>query len=218
MTEVEAQEVVSEIVNAFPMEFARLGADQNRATQAQYRRYLLDLPIGPTRAAVERILATAKFVPKIAEIREAVQTLVVGEKRTGLEAWGDVMLAMRSVGHMGWPEFTDKATARVVAALGWRDLCLTENAVSDRARFVDAYESIVATERRAALSANLPANRALSESHARMLELEDANPPFRCQRPKPADLEQRPPMTPDESRAMWREAAAELARLSKEMA
>lgn len=164
MTEVEAQEIVSEIVNAFAMEFARLGADQNRATQAQYRRYLLDLPAAATRAAVERMLATARFVPKIAEIREAVKALELGPVRTGAEAWGDVQRAFQRASADWTPTFADPVVGRVVRALGWRDLCLSENTVADRARFIEAYEQIAANERRDAQVANLPANRQLAQA------------------------------------------------------
>jgi len=164
MAEVEAQEIVSEIVNAFAMEFARLGADQNRATQAQYRRYLLDLPAAATRAAVERMLATAKFVPKIAEIRDAVRALELGPVRTGAEAWGDVQRGFQRWGATSVPAFSDPVVARVVRALGWRDLCLSENTVADRARFIESYEQIAATSRRDEMVAGLPANRQLAQA------------------------------------------------------
>ena len=134
MTEVEAQEIVSEIVNAFAMEFARLGADQNRATQAQYRRYLLDLPAAATRAAVERMLATARFVPKIAEIREAVKALELGPVPHGRRGVG------RRPARSSAPAPTGRRRSPIrwsgaSCALGWRDLCLSENTVADRARF-----------------------------------------------------------------------------------
>lgn len=104
--------------------------------------------------AVKQCVMTCTFFPKPAELLAAAVSLTHGPQRTGLDAWGDVKRAiakygyyhppngasMLAVGGYDWT-FEDALVGKVVAALGWRDLCLSENEMSDRARFIDAYET-----------------------------------------------------------------------------
>lgn len=164
MTEAQAQELVVYLTAAFATDFARLGDAQSRATQKVYRDLLVDLDVTAARAAVERLAATSKWLPRVAEIREAALAATLGPVRTGAEAWGDVQRAFQRASADWTPTFADPVVGRVVRALGWRDLCLSENTVADRARFIEAYEQIAASERRDAQVANLPANRQLAQA------------------------------------------------------
>lgn len=51
-----------------------------------------------------------------------------------------------SQGGYAWG-FPDPLVGKLVRAFGWRDLCLSENAVADRARFIPAYEQEQRRER-----------------------------------------------------------------------
>lgn len=164
MTEAQAQELVVYLTAAFAADFARLGDAQSRATQKVYRDLLVDLDAGAARAAVERLAASSKWLPRVAEIREAAFAILRGPVRTGAEAWGDVQRGFQRWGATSVPAFSDPVVARVVRALGWRDLCLSENTVADRARFIEAYEQIAATSRRDEMVAGLPANRQLAQA------------------------------------------------------
>ena len=164
MTDVEAQKLVTMLVTAYPNWISRLPADQQQTTMALYRRMILDLSYASANAAIERMIATSRFPPAIAEIREAVQTLELGPARTGAEAWGDVQLKFRQVHPDSFPNFADPVVERIVRSLGWREISLSENTTADRARFIDAYERVATTERRAQLSEGLPANRQLAKA------------------------------------------------------
>ncbi len=144
MTKAETIEVVALLAAAFP--------DQkwNEATCRAYEKFIEDLDFGLARDAVRRLASTAKFRPSIAEFREAAAVLRVGERRTGADAWGDVVKAIRHVGIYGAPKFEVPFTARAVEALGWRNLCLGDSSeASDRARFCEVYDAIAGSERRA---------------------------------------------------------------------
>lgn len=132
---------------------------------ALYERLLADLDYTTTNAAIERLIATSKWPPTIAEIREAALALVDGETRPGGDAWGDVLRAIGRYGNERIPgyhfDFDDPVVAQCVAALQWRELCLSENQVADRARFIELYDRATATRRRSMLSESLPAVRRL---------------------------------------------------------
>lgn len=143
MTKAQTIEVVAILVASFP------DAKWGEATCRAYEAALSDLDYELAASAVKRIVATAKYRPAIAEIREAAAVTAIGERRTGADAWGDVVRAIRYVGSYGAPKFEDPITARAVEALGWRNLCLGDSSeASDRARFCEVYDAISGSERR----------------------------------------------------------------------
>lgn len=143
MSPSQAAELVAILSAAFPNE------KWTEQTCEVYEQMLLDLDVQLAMRAVQVLVCTSRFVPTIAEIRAAAADVAVGERRTGVDAWGDVVAAIRRVGSYGVPEFSDPLTARAVRALGWRNLCLGDSSeASDRARFCEVYEGFSQSERR----------------------------------------------------------------------
>lgn len=110
-----------------------------------YIEYLKDIEPQTLDQAVKTCVSTCKFFPTIAEIREAAAEITM--RSAGVpapaEAWGEVVEQMRRVGSYRQPEFSSPVISRVVGFFGWRELCLSENLVADRARFLQAYEAEV---------------------------------------------------------------------------
>ncbi len=144
MTKTQVIEMVGILSSVFP--------DQkwSEATCKAYEMFLVDLDYELAQSAIRRLASTQKFRPSVAEIRAAAADTALGEKRSGADAWGDVVKAIRHVGSYGAPKFDDPFTARAVEALGWRNLCLGDSSeASDRARFCEVYDAISGSERRA---------------------------------------------------------------------
>ncbi len=164
MTEKEISKLVAVIAAAYP------AARGDAGTVAIYQRMLADLDFVAARAAVERLLATSKWLPTIAEIREATLAVTAGEARPGGAAWGDVKAAIRRYGYDRRPGvdfyFADPVVLEAVRALGWFELCSSENEVSDRARFIDLYDRLAVDARARQLAGGLPAQRELEESRS----------------------------------------------------
>lgn len=113
-------------------------------TIAVYDRLLSDIPPADLQTVVDQCIATCKFLPTVAELRDEWHKLTVClGTPTATEAWADVIKQIRQVGHTGKPEFASPVTAQVVRAMGWRDLCMSENVVADRAHFLRMYEQLV---------------------------------------------------------------------------
>lgn len=163
MTDDESTKIWACISAGYPAAMARMGDAQARASSAVYRRMLADLDYPTVNAAVEGLIATSKFLPTVAEIREAAASLTAGPVRAGGEAWGDVLMAVRRFGINRRPEFADPLTAAAVHALGWRELCNSENQTADRARFIELYDQIAHRRRHEYIAAGLPAARQLRE-------------------------------------------------------
>jgi len=164
MTEAESQRLVAILFTSFASQLGRLGDQQLADTQRAYRRFLADLTFADAEAAVARIVQTSRFMPTIAEIRDAVLTVRTGDVRPGGDAWGDVRRAISRWGSYRVPgvdfNFADETVHRCVAALGWDSLCSSENETADRARFVQLYDQLAKQSRSSsAASPGLAAGR-----------------------------------------------------------
>lgn len=136
----EATQLVTTAGVLYPAWWLKLDKRTQEATFAAWASMLEDVEPRAGLAALKRHAATNKWPPSIAEIRAIVAESQHGRARTGAQAWEDVRRAIGSVGRNRAPTFTDPVTALVVNGLGWVELCNSENATADRARFIDAYE------------------------------------------------------------------------------
>lgn len=105
---------------------------------------LKDLPYEIANMAIQRHMATNKFPPTIADIREQA-SLSTDKELNGDwgEAWQNVTKAIGKYGQ--WEtekalESLDDLTRQCVKRLGWKELCMSENAMADRANFRMIYE------------------------------------------------------------------------------
>ncbi len=168
MTTVEVRKLVAMIFAAFP------GTRSSPATAEIYERMLLDQDSAIAAAAVERLLATSKFMPTIAEVREACLVVGIGDTKQGGEAWGDVLRLIGRYGAYRAPgsdfEIADPIALRCVQALGWQQLCASDEPTADRARFIDLYDRLATSERKEKNTSELPNQKRLesatsSEAH-----------------------------------------------------
>jgi len=125
-----------------------------------YAEMLADIDADILRSASAKCLADCKWFPTIAELRQAATELSRPRLRAGAEAWGDVLAEVRRVGSYGAPQFADPAVARVVAGMGWTNICMSEEQMADRAHFIKAYEQTARREEEDARQ--LPAVRELA--------------------------------------------------------
>jgi hypothetical protein len=163
MNRQEAGKLVSVCMAACPSQSSRIDGERAEAMIDSWKALLEDVPYEPAAAAVRVLLQTRTWMPSVADIRATVAELAAGPVKSGAEAWGSVMKAIGRHGSYRKPgvdfTFDDPATARCVAALGWEELCLSENSVSDRARFIEAYDKIAAQQRKEDTSPLLAAAR-----------------------------------------------------------
>lgn len=177
MTDLEAKKLVACLVASYPTTKATM------ETVGIYTRMLADLEYPAANAAVEQLLATSKWMPTVAEIRERALSLNIGEVKPGGEAWGLVLKAIARYGYMRSPgvdfQFDDATTAECVSAMSWRELCNSENPTADRARFIELYDQLAVQHRRKQLSEGRPAMqrfRALQASQAEAKALPRGEP------------------------------------------
>lgn len=167
MTELEVRDVLKLLAAAYPTQRQRMSNDDVRGMAAIYTAGLLDLDAARVRAAVDRLVKSSRFIPTIAELREAAVDVAHGARAPGGEAWGRCLGLIRRYGSHRWPgidfEVADPALLATIRALGWAELCGSDNAAADRARFIELYDQLAKSERKEAAIAPGATSRALPQ-------------------------------------------------------
>lgn len=104
-----------------------------------YATMLADLQREDVEGAIRRLVCKSKWFPTVAEIRSEVAEVAVSHLPEPEVAWGEVWQAIGRWGMNRRPEFSSPEVEAAVDAIGWRTICLDENVMSSRARFIDAY-------------------------------------------------------------------------------
>lgn len=109
--------------------------------------------------AIKKHISLSHFPPTIADLREQIGKITKPYIPTSLEAWGEVTRVIRKYGSYRESEAMKELngiTKKAVEYIGFRDLCISENVMADRAHFLKTYDSLSEREsERYALNTNL---------------------------------------------------------------
>lgn len=114
-------------------------------------RALADLDYRVAENAVWEHISTSTFPPSIAEIREKCTARLSPMVSDWGEAWEEVQRAVRHYGYYREEEALaslSRLTVVAVRRMGFRNLCMSENPIADRAHFQRMYEGMVKEEKR----------------------------------------------------------------------
>ena len=120
----------------------------NQAMELWFRE-LQDIQYNVAEAALRKWVQTNKWSPSIAEIREMCASVARPEIPDWGEAWENTIKAIRKYGSYRKNEALeslDPLTRKCVERLGFRDLCMSENTMADRANFRMIYENLAKRE------------------------------------------------------------------------
>jgi hypothetical protein len=113
-----------------------------QALELWYKQ-LQDIPYNVAELTLNKWVATNKWSPSIADIREHATSITQGEAKEWGDAWQDVLRAISKYGSYREDEALeslDETTRTVVRRLGFRNLCFSEEIQVDRANFRMVYE------------------------------------------------------------------------------
>lgn len=132
MNKSETTKLLAYIAVAYP----NGKVEPNEPTVNLWAQFTADLPYNAAKLAVDSMIATLKFPPSIADIREAVaraQSEARGDLSAG-EAWGRVRRAVSRFGYYQPAKARDCLGSALWAAIdqigGWAYLCTTEDDAS----------------------------------------------------------------------------------------
>lgn len=128
-------------------------------------RQLMDIPYPVAEATLNKWVATNKWSPSIAEIRELAAEIQNGKLPDWGEAWEETCKAISRYGYYRPKEALaslSPLTRKTVERLGFTNLCLSENPTADRANFRQCYE-IVAKRTQEAQVLSLPLQQIIQQ-------------------------------------------------------
>lgn len=116
----------------------------NEQAMELWYRQLQDIPFPVAEAILAKWVATNKWSPSIADIRDGVAEIQNGGPAPDWgEAWDQALNAIRRFGSYdedGALASLPPLTRETVRRLGYKSLCWSENQVADRANFRQVYE------------------------------------------------------------------------------
>lgn len=106
---------------------------------------LSDIPYDLAEVGLRKWVATEKWSPTIADIRNMTSGIANGDVPDWGQAWESVQRAIRRYGSYQVQEALeslDEITRTAVKQIGFRNLCFSENEAADRANFRMIYERV----------------------------------------------------------------------------
>lgn len=117
-------------------------------------RQLQDIPYKVAETALQIWIATNRWSPTIADIREKAVELTMQEKLDWSKAWEEVRNAIGCYGHRdpqgAYASMSSEITREVVRRIGWNTICFTDNLSVERANFRMIYEELAEKEKKQA--------------------------------------------------------------------
>jgi hypothetical protein len=145
----EALKLLALLKTAYPRFFISNDKTEVELQVGLWQELLGDIPFPVLQTAVKKLMLESPYPPVISDVRRTAIEIVHPRRVTAAEAWGEVLGAIRKYGQYR-PDAAmaslSPLTAKIVRAMGFIDLCLSENAVADRAHFLRMYEEVAARE------------------------------------------------------------------------
>lgn len=137
--------VISKVFSSFDI--------NNKPKIDLWHALLGDIPFADAKKALYYVLNTNKFEPKPADIREAVNALVVSSIPTAGQAWGEVLKKANIYkANIDWSHDLIRQAVRII---GLSTICESENIGVERAHFFKVYDDLKNKKERRELQISL---------------------------------------------------------------
>lgn len=145
MTQKDVLGLLTILQANYPRFYADMTPEALKICADTWTVMLSDTSLEIATLALQRLIAISKFPPTIAELRESISAVRNPKLPDSGEAWGEVLEAIRKYGYYNPTEGLNslrEPVREIVRRMGWRDLCMSENGMADRAHFLRMYETL----------------------------------------------------------------------------
>ncbi|MBS3938486.1 MAG: hypothetical protein KGZ50_07945 [Peptococcaceae bacterium] len=149
MKKTEVLRLLALLKVAYPRFFVSNDKAELELQAGLWQELLGDIPLPVLQVATKKLILESPFPPTISDVRRVATEIMRPRKHNMADAWGETLGAIRKYGQYRPDEAMaslSPLTAKVVRAMGFIDLCLSENAVADRAHFLRMYEEMATKE------------------------------------------------------------------------
>lgn len=146
---------ISALIALTTANFPNMQERDMRPTANLWLEILSDIPFEVAKAAIIKVLATAKFWPAVAEIREAAAQFTNPNILSPAEAWALAEEANDRYGYYrseeGMKSLPPLVQTVVKSLGGFREVCASEQPAVTRGQFMRMYEQYASREREMAV-------------------------------------------------------------------
>ena len=110
---------------------------------------LSDIDYEAANVAIQKHILVNRFPPTIADIREQAVSVITGDKPIWSDGWEEVLRAIRKYGMYRETEALEsmsEITRQAVKRLSFKEICMSENLMADRANFRQVFEQLAERE------------------------------------------------------------------------
>lgn len=163
MNKHETAQVLAYLSSAYP------NAKVTKETAIVYHDLLQELNASEVMKSAKELVRESEWFPSPAQLLKSVARARGVMSPVAVTAWQEVCREVAHKGQMGIPEFSHATTQAVVASIGWRNICMSENADVLRSNFIKLYNDMATQADRITLSE-------VTESRSNALETSNAVP------------------------------------------
>lgn len=136
MDKRETATILALLSSAYPY------AKVTKETAVMFHEVWKDLGFVECQKAVMAIVRTSEMFPSAAKVLKEVLDQRGVLSMSSADAWGLVQAQVSQVGMYGRPNFAEGALTEAVTAIGWREICHSNNQGVLRAHFMKMYDSM----------------------------------------------------------------------------
>ena len=146
MNKIETAQVLGYLSAAYP------SAKVTKETALVFYDLLKGLSATEVMSAAQELVRECDWFPSPAQLLKAVARSNGVLSPISAVAWQEVMAEVRRIGQGSSPKFSHATTSAVVQVIGWREICMSENANVLRSNFLKLYNDMSAALDRKTLS------------------------------------------------------------------
>ena len=146
MNKIETAEILGYLSAAYP------SAKVTKETAIVFHDILKELPRTEVMSAAKELVRECDWFPSPAQVLRAVARANGLLSPIPAFAWQEVLAEVRRVGKGEEPKFSHATTQAVVKAMGWREICMSDNANVLRSNFLKLYQDLSLASDRESLS------------------------------------------------------------------
>ena len=136
MNKHETAEILGYLSAAYP------NAKVTKETAIVFHDMLKELAQDRVYEAAKEMVRESDFFPSPAQLLKSVARSQGLLSPSATVAWQDVLRQVQINGTRSIPQFAHDTTAEVVKAVGWRDICMSENVDVLRSNFLRMYKDM----------------------------------------------------------------------------
>jgi hypothetical protein len=146
VNKVETAQVLGYLSAAYP------SAKVTKETAIVFHDLLKELSATEVMSAAQGLVRECDWFPSPAQLLRAVARSNGVLSPIPAVAWQEVLAEVRRVGQAESPRFSHATTSAVVKAIGWREICMSDNANVLRSNFLKLYHDMSVALDRESLS------------------------------------------------------------------